>query len=85
MKEYKNEYDGDILIVPFSDVGWTPILTRAKAIVSETGGMLSHCSIIARELGIPALVSVENACAIKDGSTVTVDGSNGILTIHDDE
>ena len=53
---------GDILLIPFSDVSWTPILHKAGAIVSETGGMLSHCSIIAREMGIPALVSVENAC-----------------------
>jgi len=76
---------GDVLLIPFSDVSWTPILARAGAIVSETGGMLSHCSIIAREMGIPALVSVENACSIGNGLNVTVDGSNGILTIHDHE
>ena len=58
---------GDVLLIPFSDVSWTPILAKAGAIISETGGLLSHCSIIARELGIPALVSVENACSIGDG------------------
>ena len=73
------------VIIPFSDVSWTPILTIAGAIVSETGGLLSHCSIIAREMGIPALVSVENACATGSGLRATVDGSNGILTIHDYE
>jgi pyruvate,water dikinase len=76
---------GDVILIPFSDVSWTPVLTRAGAIVSETGGMLSHCSIIARELGIPALVSVPNACSLENGLTVTVDGSNGILTVHDYE
>jgi len=76
---------GDVLLIPFSDVSWTPILAKAGAIVSETGGMLSHCSIIAREMGIPALVSVENACSIGNGLNVTADGSNGILTIHDHE
>jgi phosphohistidine swiveling domain-containing protein len=76
---------GDILLIPFSDVSWTPILVKAGAIVSETGGMLSHCSIIAREMGIPALVSVENACMLGSGLTVTVNGSNGVLTIHDYE
>lgn len=76
---------GDILLIPFSDVSWTPILVKAGAIVSETGGMLAHCSIIAREMGIPALVSVPNACAFGTGLKVTVDGSNGILTIHDYE
>jgi phosphohistidine swiveling domain-containing protein len=76
---------GDILLIPFSDVSWTSIIVKAGAIVSETGGMLSHCSIIAREMGIPALVSVENACALGSGLTATVDGSNGVLTIHDYE
>jgi len=76
---------GDVLLIPFSDVSWTPVLVKAGAIVSETGGMLSHCSIIAREMGIPALVSVENACSIGNGLNVTADGSNGILTIHDHE
>jgi pyruvate,water dikinase len=76
---------GDILLIPFSDVSWTHILVKAGAIVSETGGMLSHCSIIAREMGIPALVSVENACVLGSGLTATVDGSNGVLTIHDYE
>ncbi len=76
---------GDVVLIPFSDISWTPILIKAGAIVSETGGLLSHCSIIAREMGIPALVSVENACAIGNGLAVTVDGSNGILTIHDYE
>jgi pyruvate,water dikinase len=77
--------NGDVLLIPFSDVSWTSIIVKAGAIVSETGGMLSHCSIIAREMGIPALVSVENACALGSGLTVTVDGSNGVLTIHDYE
>lgn len=73
----------NVLVIPFSDVAWTPVLLKAGAVVSESGGMLSHCSIVAREMGIPALVSVENACAIGDGVLATVDGSNGILTIHD--
>ena len=84
-----NDFDkvnrGDVVVIPFSDVSWTPILIKAGAIVSESGGMLSHCSIIAREMGIPSLVSVENACSLEDNLQVTVNGSNGILTIHDYE
>ncbi len=76
---------GDVLVIPFSDVSWTPVLVKAGAIVSESGGMLSHCAIVARELGIPALVSVDHACSIEQGSLVTVDGSNGLLTLHDHE
>jgi phosphoenolpyruvate synthase/pyruvate phosphate dikinase len=83
--DFDSVFRGDVLIIPFSDVSWTPILTLAGAIVSETGGLLSHCSIIAREMGIPALVSVENACSVGNSLKVTVDGSNGILTIHDYE
>ena len=71
-RDFKKVKDGDVVIIPFSDVSWTPILCRAGAIVAESGGMLSHCSIIAREMGIPSLVSVENACEIKDNSMVTV-------------
>jgi pyruvate,water dikinase len=76
---------GDVLVIPFSDVSWTPVLMKAGAIVSESGGMLSHCSIIARELGIPALVSVDSACSLEEGALVTVDASNGVLIVHDHE
>lgn len=85
IEDFASVQKGDILLIPFSDVSWTSIIVKAGAIVSETGGMLSHCSIIAREMGIPALVSVENACALGSGLTATVDGSNGVLTIHDYE
>jgi phosphohistidine swiveling domain-containing protein len=84
-EDFSQVNTGDILVIPFSDVSWTPILVKAGAIVSEAGGMLSHCSIIARELGIPALVSVDNACSVENGRLATVDGSNGLFTIHDDE
>jgi len=83
--DFERVKTGDVLLIPFSDVSWTPVLARAGAIVSESGGILSHCSIIARELGIPALVSVENACALGNDLNVTVDGSNGILTVQDNE
>jgi len=85
ISEFALVNEGDVIVIPFSDISWTPILVKAGAIVSESGGMLSHCSIIAREMGIPALVSVEDACALPDNINVTVDGSNGILTIHDHE
>ena len=81
--DFNKVTEGDVVIIPFSDVSWTPTLIKAGAIVSESGGMLSHCSIIAREMGIPALVSVDNACSLDDNLLVTVNGSNGVLTIHD--
>jgi len=69
--------DGDVLAIPFSDVGWTPLFARAGAVVAESGGMLSHSSIVAREYGIPCVVSVPGATRLNDGEMVTVDGYGG--------
>jgi phosphohistidine swiveling domain-containing protein len=68
---------GDVLVIPYSDVGWTPLFAKAGAVVSEAGGMLSHSSIIAREYGIPAVVSVPGAMSIEDGTQLLVDGYKG--------
>jgi pyruvate,water dikinase len=67
-----------ILVVPFTDVGWTPLLSRVGGVVAESGGILSHTSIIAREYGLPAVVNVERATSvIPDGERITVDGDRG--------
>ena len=76
--------DGDVLVVPYSDVAWTPLFSRAGAIIAESGGFLSHTSIVAREYGIPAVVSVNGAMrALHDGELVTVDGYTGTITVAD--
>jgi pyruvate,water dikinase len=72
---------GDVLVVPFSEVSWTPLFAKAGAVVAESGGMLSHSSIIAREYQIPAVVSVEGATRLRNGVRVTVDGYRGIVTV----
>ena len=77
--------DGDVLVVPYSDVGWTPLFAKAGAIVAEAGGMLSHSSIVAREYNIPAVVSVSGACRLDDHTFVTVDGQQGLVRIEEDE
>ncbi len=74
---------GDVLVIPFSDVGWTPLFAQAGAVVAESGGMLSHSSIVAREYGLPCVVSVEGAMRIPDGATITVDGYRGTITRED--
>jgi len=76
---------GDVLVIPFSDVGWTPLFAKAGAVVAESGGILSHSSIVAREYGIPAVVSVPNACQLQDGTLVTVDGFQGVVSIQEVE
>jgi pyruvate,water dikinase len=68
----------DILIVPFMDVGWTPLFASIGGIVAETGGRLSHSAIVAREYGLPAVVSVKRATLdIEDGQAITIDGTIG--------
>ncbi len=78
--------DGDVIVVPYSDVAWTPLFSRAGAIVAESGGFLSHTSIVAREYGIPAVVSVDAAMfAIPQGAQVVVDGFAGTVMVLEDE
>ena len=75
--------EGDVLVIPYSDVGWTPLFTKAGAVIAESGGILSHSSIIAREYGIPAVVSVPGACQIPDDTLVTVNGYRGDIIVHE--
>jgi pyruvate,water dikinase len=73
---------GDILVAPSTDPGWTPLFLRASAIVMETGGFLSHGAIVAREYGIPAVANLPGILkALADGERVTVDGSTGRVTL----
>jgi len=81
--EFSRFRDGEVLVIPFSDIAWTPLFARAGAIVAEAGGVLSHSSIVARESGIPAVVSAANACTRLDGKRVRVDGLQGRVTILD--
>jgi pyruvate,water dikinase len=74
---------GDILVAPSTDPGWTPLFLRASAIVMETGGFLSHGAIVAREYGIPAVANIPGILnALQDGETITVDGSAGRVIRH---
>ena len=82
--DFERIQEGDVLVVPYSDVGWTPMYVKAGAVVAESGGMLSHSSIVAREYGIPAVVSVPVAWQLLSGKVLTVDGYQGKVTIHDE-
>ena len=81
IEDFPKVKDGDILVIPHSDISWTPIFVNAKGVISESGGMLSHCSIIAREYNIPAVVSVPDALKLNDGSVVALDGDKGEVLI----
>jgi pyruvate,water dikinase len=82
IQDFSKVAQGDVLVIPYSDVGWTPLFARAGAVVAESGGLLSHSSIVAREYNIPAVVSVEGATLMPDETTVTVDGHKGEVLIH---
>jgi phosphohistidine swiveling domain-containing protein len=82
IKDFDKVQQGDVLAIPYSDVSWTPLFARAGAVISESGGILAHSSIVAREYGIPAVVSVDGATRLADGALVTVDGYNGIVQVH---
>ena len=74
---------GDVLVAPFTDPGWTPLFPRLAAVVTETGGLLSHAAVIARECGIPAVLAVPNATrTIHDGDMVEVDGHRGTVQLE---
>jgi pyruvate,water dikinase len=73
---------GEILVAVTTNVGWTPIFPRAAAVITDVGAPLSHAAIVARELGIPAVVGCFNATSmLKTGDRVRVDGGTGIVTI----
>lgn len=72
--------DGEVLVTPVTTPAWTPAFARAAAVVTDSGSLASHASIVAREYGIPAVVATGNATALlADGETVTVDGSAGLV------
>jgi pyruvate,water dikinase len=69
---------GEILVAPLTAPAWTPLFTRALAVVTDVGSAASHASIMAREYGIPAVVGCGDATnRLRTGMFVTVDGSTG--------
>ncbi len=80
------EIDRDtILVVPYTDSGWAPLLVRAGGLIAEAGGRLSHGAIVAREYGIPAVMDVRGATwLLQDGQRVRIDGYRGIVELSND-
>lgn len=76
--EFDQLQPGEILVAPFTAPAWTPLFTRAAAVVTDVGSAAAHASIVAREYGIPAVVGCGDATArLRNGMRVTVDGSTG--------
>jgi|TARA_B100000749_G_scaffold69598_1_gene52291 pyruvate,water dikinase len=73
---------GEVLVAPITDPAWTPLFLPSAAVVVDVGALMSHAVIVSRELGIPCVVSVENATErIPDGALVEVDGTTGTVTV----
>jgi pyruvate,water dikinase len=71
---------GEILVTPVTNVGWTPVLLQVSAVVTDIGAPLSHAAIVARELGIPAVVGCGEATTrICTGDLIRVDGQRGVV------
>lgn len=82
--EFGRFQTGDVLICRTTDPAWTPLFGMASAVVTQTGGMLSHAAIVAREYGIPAVLGVRDALeTLVDGSQLAVDGARGTVTVAD--
>jgi rifampicin phosphotransferase len=73
---------GEVLVTTITNVGWTPLFPRAAAVITDVGAPLSHAAIVARELGIPAVVGCGNATMLlKTGDRVRVDGTAGTVEV----
>lgn len=81
LEEAQRLEPGEVLVAITTMPPWTPLFGIASAVVTETGGPLSHCAIVAREYGIPAVVGAAGATRlIQTGQEVTVDGGGGLVT-----
>ena len=75
---------GDILVTYATAPPWTPLFAIAAGVVTDVGGALAHCAVVAREYGIPCVTGTKIATAqIEDGMMLTVDGTNGVVRIED--
>lgn len=82
LQEAHNIDKNTILVVPYTDSGWAPVLVQAGGLIAEAGGKLSHGAIIAREYGIPAVMDVRGVTyLLQDGQQVKIDGYKGTVEI----
>jgi phosphoenolpyruvate synthase/pyruvate phosphate dikinase len=85
LKDIGQIQEGDILVTNSTDPGWTPVFTLLSGIVLETGGMLAHGSLLAREYGFPAVQIADATQLIPDDAQITIDGDTGEVQIAEQE
>jgi rifampicin phosphotransferase len=75
--------DGEVLVAKTTAPAWTPLFARAAAVVTDSGSLAAHASLVAREYGIPAVVGTGDAThRLLTGQIITVDGTAGTVTLH---
>ncbi|MEJ2716581.1 MAG: PEP-utilizing enzyme [Deltaproteobacteria bacterium] len=81
-KDFQKVGAGEILVCPYTGTAWTPLFVKIGGVVTDTGGMLTHAAIAAREYDIPAVVGTWNATkSINDGDIIRIDGNVGIVEV----
>lgn len=81
-EDFSRVQTGDILVTTTTTPAWTPLFPSLAGLVTETGGILSHAAVVAREYGLPAVVGAAGATtAIGDGTRVRIDGTAGTITV----
>ena len=80
--DFQRVKPGEILVCPYTGTAWTPLFVKIAGVVTDTGGMLTHAAIAAREYNIPAVVGTWNATnSINDGDIIRVDGDAGTVDV----
>ena len=73
---------GDIIVCPSSNPSWVPVFAIAGGLVTNTGGVICHAAVVAREFGLPAVVGVTDATElVADGRQVEIDGARGLVRL----
>ena len=81
-QDFQKVKAGEILVCPYTGTAWTPLFIKIAGVVTDTGGMLTHAAIAAREYNIPAVVGTWNATnSIKDGDMIKIDGNAGVVEV----
>jgi pyruvate,water dikinase len=81
-QDFQKVEAGEILVCPYTGTAWTPLFVKIGGVVTDTGGMLTHAAIAAREYNIPAVVGTWNATnSIKDGDVIKIDGNVGLVEV----
>ncbi|WP_353826372.1 PEP/pyruvate-binding domain-containing protein [Agromyces sp. SYSU T0242] len=82
--DFRRVGPGDVIVAPVANPAWSPLFTIAGALVTDTGGILSHAAILAREFGLPAVMGTGDATRrLAEGEIVTVDGVAGTIRVED--